>query len=230
MIYKRLTILYIFVYGFLFQAGAFELYKDSTKLKGRFSSGINFTSTETGLTFTKSLTNRLDIRLQGSYFGYTYDISNVSEELQGDAILRTGSAGGFIDFYLLKFFYLSAGVSYNFTNVKIFGKLNEAIEIGDILLEPDEIGQLNLKIEPGLKVNPYLGIGFNTSRKRNFNFGLDIGLFYQDSPDVTIKATGMLEPTGNPEQEHRMEQNIAPVIYYPYVSFRFSFLIKNSKQ
>lgn len=229
MRYKRIFIFLLLVWSIFFRAYSIELYKDSTILKGRFSAGINITSTGTGFSLTKSISNRFDLRLQGSYFGYTYDINKLSNELQGDAILRIGSAGGFIDFYLLKFIYLSAGASYNFTSVQILGKLNEAIEIGDILLEPDEIGALDVKIEPGLKINPYLGLGFNTGRKRKFNFGLDVGLFYQDSPEVSLKASGMLEPTGNLEQEHRMEQNIAPVIYYPYVSFRFSFLINNSK-
>lgn len=202
------------------------LSKDSIGYTSRISAGLNVSTMGLGLTVTKSITKRFDVRLNGSYSGYTYDINKLSSDLQGDARLVLGSAGTFLDYYIFRFFYLSGGASYNLTKVTIQGQLSDSINIGDILLEPKDIGNLNVAITPGWKVNPYLGLGFNFRRKRNFNIGLEFGVFFQGPPAVTLQATGMLTPTGSKEQELLMEQNIAPLIYYPYISLRFSHHIK----
>lgn len=200
--------------------------KDSVLYSSGISAGLNLSTMGLGISVTKSITKRFDVRLNGSYSGYTYDINKLSSDLQGDARLVLGGAGSFLDYYVFRFFYLSGGASYNLTKVTIQGQLSDSINIGDILLEPKDIGDLNVAITPGWKVNPYLGLGFNFRRQRNFNIGLEFGVFFQGSPAVTLQATGMLTPTGSKEQELLMEKNIAPLIYYPYISLRFSQHIK----
>lgn len=196
--------------------------KDSVRYTSGISAGLNVSTMGPGLSVTKRITKRFDVRLNGSYAGYTYDINKLSSDLQGDARLVLGGAGTFLDYYVFRFCYLSGGAAYNLAKVTIQGQLSDSINIGDILLEPKDIGNLNVAITPGWKVNPYLGLGFNFRRQRNFNVALEFGVFFQGAPAVTLEATGMLTPTGSKEQELLMEQNIAPLVYYPYISLRFS--------
>jgi hypothetical protein len=178
---------------------------------------------------SKSISKRFDVRINGSYLGYSYDLSKLSTELQGNADLRLGVVGGFLDFYIFRFLYLSGGASYNLTRVTILGQLNKSINVGDIQLEPEDVGTLEVAITPGWKANPYLGFGLNFRRKKQFNMGLEFGVFFQGPPSVKLQATGMLTPTASEEQERLMEKNISPLIYYPYVALRFSYHLKRQQ-
>ena len=200
--------------------------KDSLSINRGIRVGFDVSTLGVGGTITKNISKRFDIRLNGSYLGYLYDISKLSTELNGDARMKVGAVGTCVDFYVFRFLYLSGGVSYNFTSVNLQAQMKESISVGDILLEPQDIGSLQVTISPGSKFDPYFGGGITFRRQKKFNFGLELGLFLQGPPDVKLQANGMLEPTASPEQEQIMEKNISPLIYYPYVSFRFSYRIK----
>jgi len=188
--------------------------------------GLNFSTIGFGATLTKNISRRLDFRLNGSYLGYNYDVNKLKKELQGNARLKVGAVGGNIDFYLLRFLYFSGGISYNITSIAIDAKEAESINVGDIVLDPNDIGSLSAKITPGSKINPYFGLGFSFRRQKKLNFGIEFGLFVQGAPKVKLQATGMLEPTASAEQEQIMEKNISPIIYYPNISLRFSYRLK----
>lgn len=201
-------------------------YRDSLPSRNGISAGLSFSTMGLGVSATRSISNRFDIRFNGSFAGYTYDIRKVSTDLQGDANFRFGIAGFFTDFYPSRFFYLSGGMVYNFTKVSMVGQSSQAIEIGDIVMEPDEVGNLGVEITPGWKLNPYLGLGINSRNHRPINVGMEFGVFFQNSPDVNLTASGMLSPTANSDQEQLMEKNISPLLYYPYFSLRISYFIK----
>jgi len=203
---------------------------DSIPAQRGISAGINFSSRGIGVSVTKSVSKRFDIRLNGSYAGYTYDIHKLNSDLRGDAILRVGMAGCFADFYLARVFYFSGGAVYNFTHMIMNGQSSQAVEVGDIVLEPNEVGDLGVKISPGWKINPYLGLGLSSRNRHAFNVGMEMGLFFQNAPDVELTATGLLSPTASLEQEQLMEKNISPLVYYPYFSLRLSYYIKFKKR
>jgi len=218
----------LFISGLSAYSSSFS--RDSVSYKRGFSVGMNLSSMGMGVSLTKGISKRFDVRLNGSYLGYLYDLSQQSAELQGNAGLRLGIVGGFVDFYLLRFLHLSGGVSYNLTRISILGQMNKSISVGDIMLEPKDIGELNVAMTPGWKVNPYLGFGMNFRRQKHFNFGLEFGVFFQGPPSVSLNTTGMLTPTGSKEQEQLMEQNISPLVYYPYIALRFSYHLKSGQR
>lgn len=191
---------------------------------------MNISSTGPGIFVSKSIADRFDVRLNASNMWYSYDLSKLSTELQGNADLRLGVVGGFVDFYLFRFLYLSGGVSYNLTRVGILGQLNKSIFVGDIQLEPEDVGEISVEITPGWKTNPYLGLGLNFRHTKHFSFGIEFGAFFQGPPEVKLHATGMLTPTASAEQESLMEQNISPLIYYPNLALRFSYHIQSRKR
>ncbi len=227
--YKRKVIKWIMV--LLISLISFSLHaitagRDTLVIKHDMHAGLYLSTMGFGGSVTRKIIRRLDVRLNGSYLGYTYDIHKISKDLQGDAVLKVGSVGGNVDFYVFRFLYFSGGLSYNLTNVALKAEKAESLNVGDIVLEPKDIGTLQVVITPGSKIDPYFGMGFNFRREKNLNFGIEFGLFLQGAPKVKLQATGMLEPTASVEQEQIIESNIAPIIYYPNVSLRLSYRIK----
>ena len=179
-----------------------------------------------GVTLTGRISKRFDLRLNGSYLGYTYDVNKLSKDLQGDARLKVGGIGSCLDFYVFRFLYLTAGISYNLTAINVNAQDAKSVSVGDIVLEPKDIGLLFAKITPGYKIEPYFGGGLNFRRRKKLNYGIEFGLYLIGPPKVNLLATGMLEPSASKAQEQIIEKNIAPLIYYPNISFRISYRLK----
>jgi hypothetical protein len=197
-----------------------------TVWNNEFYAGLNISTMGMGATLTKNITRRLDVKLNASNLGYSYDINKLKSELMGDAPLKVGAIGIGVDYYVWRFLYFSGGLTYNLTHVTIHAQKAESINVGDIVLEPGDIGTMIAEITPGTRFNPYLGGGLNFRRDKSLNFGIEFGLFFTGAPHVKLQATGMLEPSASPEQQQIIEQNISPLIYYPNISLRLSYRIK----
>ena len=200
--------------------------KDTSLVKKEILAGINLSTMGFGGSVTKKMSPRFDLRLNGSYLGYSYDVHKLKSELQGDARLKVGAIGVNVDYYLFRFFYFSGGLSYNLTTVTVHALKAESMNVGDIVLDPKDIGTVDAQISPGSRFDPYLGGGFTFRRTRKVSFGIEFGLFFLGPPKVKLRATGMLEPTASVEQEKIVEKNISPIIYYPNISLRLSYRIK----
>ena len=203
-----------------------DIAKDTILLKKEILAGLNFSTMGFGASVTKNISPRFDLRLNGSYLGYSYDVHKLKSELQGNARLKVGAIGLNADYYVLRFFYFSGGLSYNFTSVTVHALKAQSMNVGDIVLDPQDIGTVEAVISPGSRFDPYLGGGFCFRRNKKLSFGIEFGLFFQGAPKVKLKATGMLESTASAEQEKIVEKNISPVIYYPNISLRLSYRIK----
>ena len=203
-----------------------QLVKDTVSIDKSIFLGPDVSTMGIGVSMTKVLSRHWDLRVKGSYGGYSYDVNKLSKDLTGNAGLRVGSVGMNIDYYLFHFLYLTGGICYNFMNVDVQAEDAKSVNIGDIVLEPKDIGTIRAQIAPGLKIEPYGGIGFNIRRSKKLNFGVEFGLFLMGPPNVKLGATGMLTPSANAAQEQIMEKNISPIIYYPNISFRILYRIK----
>ncbi len=200
--------------------------KDTILVKKEILVGLNLSTMGFGGTVTKNISSKLDIRLGGSYLGYSYDVHKLKAELQGDARLKVGAIGLNADYYIFRFFYLSGGLSYNLTTVTVHALKAQSMNVGDIVLDPQDIGTVEAQITPGSRIEPYLGGGFSFRRNKKLSFGVEFGLFFMGAPKVKLNATNMLEPTASVEQEKIVEKNISPIIYYPNISLRLSYRIK----
>lgn len=203
-----------------------QVKKDTVLINTGIYLGPDISTMGLGISLTRKISRHWDIRLNGSYLGYSYDVHKLDKDLQGTAQLKVGAVGGNLDFYLLRFLYLTGGISYNFTSIEVQAEDATPVNIGDIVLDPKDIGTINAKITPGLKIEPYWGLGFNFRRAKKLNFGVEFGLFLIGPAKVKLGATGMLTPSANKAQEQIIEKNIAPLIYYPNVSFHISYRIK----
>lgn len=199
---------------------------DSTQVNKGLVIGLNLSTIGIGAGVTKNINKRLDVRINGSYFGYTYDIHKLNKSLKGDARLKAGVFGFNADYYVLHPLYITGGLYYNFTSVEVVAQDAEVLNVGDVVLQPKDVGIVEVKITPGSKIEPYLGMGMTFRRAKKISFGFELGLFLQGAPKVKLLASGLLKPTASPEQAKIIEKNISPLIYYPNVSFRISYRIK----
>lgn len=95
------------------------------------------------------------------------------------------------------------------------------VTLNDLVVSPDEIGTLAMKVTHKSKISPYVGIGFGrvVPRKR-VALGLDLGAYYRDSPVVKIEATKLL--AGNVNNETPLNNNLAPYKWFPVLNLRLA--------
>jgi hypothetical protein len=174
-----------------------------------------------------ALTPRLHLRLGGSYFRYEIELEAFQSEVKGSSYLKTGSISLLADFHPARYFYLSAGVLYNMLEAGIYGIPANPITIGNIQVNPDEVGYLEVTLKPGANINPYAGIGFGraVSKNRVVSFNIDLGAAFMDSPKADLQSTGMLTPTSSEEQKRQLNENISWIQFYPMISFQLNFKI-----
>ena len=143
--------------------------------------------------------------------------------------LKTGGIGAMIDLYLQRDFYLTGGMIQ--TNMDISAKLMsaEAMKIGDITWEPEDIGELNLTLKPLEKMAPYLGFGYgrNIARKPGMSLSLEIGAYYMKSYVLGLSGTGMFAGNSD-EQFAKLNETIAGFDWsgiYPVIKIGLSFRV-----
>lgn len=172
---------------------------------------------------------RMDVRLgyEQLHFKTTFSFSEKSVEYDADTDYKTGSLSLLFDYHLAKHVFLTAGVGYNMFHGVVDGKATSDLEYGDIMISKDKIGTFEFQIDPSMKISPYLGIGFGRTLglAKRVGFAIEIGGYYQGSPDLTITSTGLLSPTSNPDQqqEARLEKQVSQYTVYPVMKFSLSY-------
>lgn len=174
-----------------------------------------------------ALTPKIHLRLGGSYFRYDIELDAFQSEVKGSSYAQVGSVSLLANFHPSRYFYLSAGILYNMFEAGIYGLPANPITIGNIQANPDEVGYMEVSINPGMTVNPYAGIGFGraVSKNRVVSFNIDLGAAFMDSPKANLYSTGMLTPTSSEEQKRQLNENIAWLQFYPMFNLQLNFRI-----
>ncbi|MDP3444419.1 MAG: hypothetical protein Q8T08_16295 [Ignavibacteria bacterium] len=170
---------------------------------------------------------KLQLRLGGTYTKYSVDLKQYSEEIEGSGDFTTGGISLLANYHLAKSFFLSGGAIYTFADVTIHANSAKPVTVGDVVVEPIDVGMIDINIKPKLKVMPYLGFGVGRTISKDgvVSFAFEMGAAYLDSPKTILNTTGMLEPTSSPEQQQQFEENLSWIYIYPVMSFQLSFRI-----
>jgi hypothetical protein len=172
---------------------------------------------------------KMDVRLGYETMGYSRDFSFKESDVEYDAVadVSTGTISALFDYYLTKSIFLTAGFGYNMCELDIAGQAASGLPWGDIVIPQDKIGEFDFKINPSMKISPYIGVGFGQplSRDKKVAFAFEIGTYYQGSPNIKINTTGLLSPTMNPDQgqEKLLEYQISQYYLYPILKLNLSF-------
>ncbi|NQU39702.1 MAG: hypothetical protein HQ523_07095 [Lentisphaerae bacterium] len=191
-----------------------------------------------GVDLTVGLSDRVNVRLSGNAFSYTYDDYEFDEEDVGadvvasvdkvEATLDLMTLGAFLDWHPGGGgFRLSAGAFYNGNE----GSLT--VTAGDTVIINGEEYELQ-RLDGVIDFNtfaPYVGIGWGNAAQADshWHFALDLGVLVQGSPKVMLSATStdpFLQASLNSnlaQEEEEIEEDLDPFVLYPVLTLGASY-------
>ncbi len=128
-------------------------------------------------------------------------------------------------------FHIVAGAFINGNSFDASADLNvgESYTIGGQTFSYSEIGSLEGDIDYD-SVGPYVGIGWGNpvGKDSNFTYFVDLGIAYQGSAEVSLKATGSSanDPTfvsRLKEEEKDLQEDLDDFEYYPVISMGLTY-------
>lgn len=198
--------------------------------------GVSASTNGLGINVNTALTKSIAIRLGYESINktfnniYTYTIAGQSFNIS--PTWQAGGISAIVDFYLLKGLYISGGAVYTNMNISATVNSGNAIKIGDISFQPDEVGQLGLTIRPLNRFAPYgaLGFGRNISRDKRFAMSFELGTYYMRSYVIGLSGTNLLAANGPANQESLDKLNatlktISWSGFYPVIKLGISYKI-----
>ena len=191
-----------------------------------YAVGLKAGTAGIGLEASVSITEKLNGRLAGAYFGYNTDglITDMDPNITYAASASVLSIGALADYYPFKrLLSLSAGVYYLDFEMDGDGTPAESYTIDRRTFSPERIGRLSAKMNYGSKIAPYAGIGLGNpvSAGSPLTFKLELGAMYTSSPKVQMEGEGMIAPTAN--QDRKLEDGMSDFNFYPVLNLGLSY-------
>lgn len=163
--------------------------------------------------------------LRGGFYDATIS-ENVEEGgIDYDGDLNLGGYGLFADFFPFRGgFHITGGLMSNENSIDIVATPTQPQEIGNMVYQPAEIGQLIGAVKFDDEV-PYLGVGWgNVARGKRFGFVIDLGVIDQGDPAVSLLATnGAVDPADLAAEAAELEDEITDYDLWPILSVGVAF-------
>jgi hypothetical protein len=182
-----------------------------------------------GADVTASLAPRLNVR--GNFNVFKYSFSGTQSEVRYDVDIKLRSFAVLLDLHPVprSGFRLSGGVLFNKNRLDMVSdQLTGTYTIGSKVYTVGQVGTLNG--EGQFKTGaPYLSIGWGNATGRRVGFAFDLGVAFQGSPDVSLRATGPIANDSNFLAEMNQEvQSVRDDLpkafnYYPVFSLGITF-------
>jgi opacity protein-like surface antigen len=191
--------------------------------------GLNLSTNGVGLQFAQNIGSKrmLAVRVGGMYMpfkltNFEYDFDGTKLVINGD--IKLGSVQALVDFHPFKnAFKITCGLAYMLSDISATAMVKDSVKQGDIMISPDEVGKIDVGIKVG-PICPYVGIGFGRAvPKTRFSFNFEVGGYFITKPQVSFKASGMLEPTSSNEKV--LQDNMSGFTWLPMMTFGFNFKI-----
>ncbi|MCY1722511.1 hypothetical protein OU798_19330 [Prolixibacteraceae bacterium Z1-6] len=158
---------------------------------------------------------------------YSFDFDEYDVEYKADLDFKTGGILALADFSYTRNLYISTGIIFTSFNPKVTGYAISDYQYGDITISADDIGSFKFEAEPGLKVSPYIGAGYQAffGKRDGVVFNFETGFYYMGAPDFTIEADGLLAPTADPAfgQTEYLESQFDAYKIYPVIKLNLAF-------
>ena len=122
-------------------------------------------------------------------------------------------------------FRITGGVYYNKNEADLFS-IVDANDVGLGGVPPGTNVTLNANVSWSKEFAPYFGIGWGNAADDNtldlpiaIGFSLDIGAFYQGSPDVILtESTGFVRPIDLAIEQQKLEDDLSSFKFYPVIT------------
>ena len=168
--------------------------------------------------------NHLNLRLGANR--YTYNVDYSFEGVRYDSEVDLNSQSAILDWHVFGgSFRLSAGAFRNRNAVSATGMATTPVTIGDTTYTPAEIGTLSATVSFKPSAS-YLGIGWGNAvgKNKRWGFTVDLGVLFQDAPDVTLTATNPAVSQADLQQQAAdIEADIQDFDVYPVLSIGLTF-------
>jgi hypothetical protein len=209
--------------GIVLCAGVNALSPSIAKADG-IGIGVKAGTLGAGVEATVSLVSNLNVRLGANR--YTYNFDDTLDDIRYDNELDLNTQSLILDWHPFGgSFRLSAGAFRNRNEFNATATPTANQTIGNNTFTPAQIGTLSGTVS----FNPsatYAGIGWGNAvgRNKRLGFTVDLGVLFQDSPEVTLSSSN----GGVPQNELRAEEasieaDLEDFETYPVISFGFSF-------
>lgn len=190
---------------------------------GRLALKVDAGTLGFGGEFVISVVEKLNVRAGLNTFTFPYTYEDTEQEMEADIDLTLNSISVLADFYPGKksTFHLSGGVIVNNNAVDMTITPTGTYEVGVKTFTSDEIGVLDGVVDFA-KVNPYIGLGWGkaTNPNKRVGFNFDLGVIYQDSPNIDFEATGMI--SGTADQDVVFEESLQDLKFFPVMKLGLS--------
>jgi hypothetical protein len=181
-----------------------------------------------GVELTAGLADRLNVRVGRNTFAVDRRLTEDGDEFDLSVQLRSLSA--LVDVHPFGGgFRLSGGLVKNGNEAGLIGRSTDSYEIGGATFPASQVGALIGDVDVK-EVAPYAGIGWGNAVREGRKLGLvfDLGIVFQGSPRVTLRATGPIAANAAFQQELREEErsfedDAQEFKYYPVVSLGLSY-------
>lgn len=198
---KKLNFLLLLSCFFIAKLGLAQTAKINNKnLKHSGGVGLNLSTNGIGIQLAHSIlkNGKLLARFEGRYYHadiHDHEISIDGIKMLVNGFIKRGSIGILIDYHPFKnSFKLTTGFSVLLNEVSNVVKRKDSVQVGNIMISPDEIGSINLDYH--IQPSPYFGIGYGKAiPKKRFGITAEIGFYYTNIPKINYQSSGMLGPT-----------------------------------
>jgi hypothetical protein len=200
--------------------------------KSGFGIGIKGGTNGFGLEISKGLNKKNTIAARA--FGVTsptFNLTNYeylfdSTTLLVNASLKLGAVGLLFDFHPFgNAFKITIGGTYLLYDISATANVRDSVKQNKVVLSPKEFGDIKVGLVPQ-GFAPYIGIGFGRAiPNKRVGFGFDLGTYYMNTPELSFKTTGLIEPTS--AEEPKLQENIKDYVWLPQLTFNLT--IKLSK-
>ena len=182
-------------------------------------------TTGAGIDLTKSIFQDINIRV--GYNRFQFSDSITKDGIQYDGELNLESIPVFLDWHVFSGgFRMSTGLFYNNNSLDLTSRATGTVVVGNTSIPASTLGTLNGKVDFGNMIVPYLGLGWGNAVDQDNRWGVavDVGVFYQGKPDVTLtQSLGAVSAADLALEERNLEDELDVFQFYPVATIGLFF-------
>ncbi len=164
------------------------------------------------------------LNLRAGYNWLVLKPSRTIDNINYDADIDFQSVPLLLDFHPFRGgFRITAGAFYNMNEVDLFATVPAGTVVGNTTVPATTVLQGNLEWKNDFA--PYLGIGYgnaalaDTEGSWELGFSLDLGVFYQGDPDLTLTdLTGTVSAADLAAEEAQAEDDLDITKFFPVLT------------
>jgi hypothetical protein len=218
---KKITALFLCGLFLCWAGTVFADYGDSALGAKAGTLGLGAEAT---IGITPSVNARLEIN------GFPYHYSRAVDNVNYNFYLKLFSGGVLFDWHPLEDnFRMSIGGLADINGVEAKPKPAAFYKIGSHTYTAGQVGSLEADVTVN-SVAPYFGIGYGNAvgEDKRFGFSFDLGVIYQNTPNVKYTVNGPVTNTASflndlNSQRNAMSDALGYLEWYPVISVGFSY-------